>query len=53
MALMGIAVKINKDSLMDLNVKYRSMKISNKAPGTANASRFVAALRFSNVPPKV
>jgi hypothetical protein len=49
----GIAVKINKDCFMDLNVKNNKMKISKSAMGTAIDNRAVASTRFSNCPPYV
>ncbi|MNI38719.1 hypothetical protein D3C81_1213670 [compost metagenome] len=47
-ALIGIAVKISVACLKEWNVKYNSIKISNKDTGTAINRRELAFCKFSN-----
>ena len=47
----GTAEKTSAASRMELKAKCRKIKMSSKAMGTANFSRLVALLRFSNCPP--
>ena len=47
----GIAEKISKPCLTDLNAKYKNIKISNKARGTAIDKRCFACSKFLNDPP--
>ena len=51
MALMGIAVKINKVSFTELKVKNNNIKIKANATGKAICNLADASLKFSKVPP--
>ncbi|MNS54142.1 hypothetical protein D3C72_869230 [compost metagenome] len=50
-ALIGIAENIKLACFIELNVKYKSIKINNREIGTAIINRLDAFCKFSNVPP--